>query len=43
MLDKKKINNKNKEHNIEEWTIYHEQLLSNWGDKANCYVWLHDK
>ena len=43
MLDKKKINNKNKEHNIDEWTIYHEQLLSNWGDKANCYVWLHDK
>ena len=26
-----------------EWTIEHEQILSEWADKAMCYRWLHAK
>jgi hypothetical protein len=26
-----------------EWTIEHEKILTEWGDKAMCYKWLHSK
>lgn len=26
-----------------EWTIEHEQILVEWGDKAMCYRWLHSR
>lgn len=26
-----------------EWTVDHEKLLIEWGDKAMCYRWLHSK
>ena len=26
-----------------QWNQSHEQLLANWANKANCYVWLHEK
>ena len=26
-----------------EWTVEHEKILSEWGDKAMCYKWLHSK
>lgn len=29
--------------NIVEWTVDHEKLLIEWGDKAMCYRWLHSK
>ena len=32
-----------KEHNIQKWNNSHEQLLGNWANKANCYIWLHEK
>jgi hypothetical protein len=25
------------------WTQYHEDILIDWGDKAKCYKWLHDR
>ena len=24
------------------WSFEHDELLSNWGDKAACYTWMHD-
>jgi hypothetical protein len=26
-----------------EWTVEHEKILTEWGDKAMCYKWLHSK
>jgi hypothetical protein len=26
-----------------EWTIEHEKILTEWGDKAMCFKWLHSK
>jgi hypothetical protein len=26
-----------------EWTPQHEKILIDWGDKATCYKWLHEK
>ena len=26
-----------------EWGPEHERVLAEWGDKANCYNWLHTK
>ena len=26
-----------------EWTQHHEDILIDWGDKAKCYKWLHDR
>ena len=23
------------------WSFEHDELLSNWGDKAACYTWMH--
>jgi hypothetical protein len=47
------MSNKNTESNINEqivnpkdpnngWSFEHDELLSNWGDKAACYTWMHD-
>lgn len=33
----------NKEENTVEWTVEHEKILTEWGDKAMCYKWLHSK
>lgn len=28
---------------MEDWGAEHERVLAEWGDKANCYNWLHTK
>ena len=46
------LNNETHENNLSvinmadekiEWTIEHEKILTEWGDKAMCYKWLHSK
>lgn len=33
----------NKHEETIEWTVEHEKILTEWGDKAMCYKWLHSK
>jgi hypothetical protein len=33
----------NKDGDKIEWTVEHEKILTEWGDKAMCYKWLHSK
>ena len=33
----------NKDEETIEWTVEHEKILTEWGDKAMCYKWLHSK
>jgi hypothetical protein len=46
------LNNETPENNLSvinmtdekiEWTVEHEKILTEWGDKAMCYKWLHSK
>jgi hypothetical protein len=40
------INDKNQDseilNNVVNWSFEHDELLSNWGDHASCYTWMHD-
>ncbi len=33
----------NKNNDVIEWTVEHEKILTEWGDKAMCYKWLHSR
>ena len=35
------INNTREEH--VEWSVEHERIFTEWGDKAMCYKWMHSK
>jgi hypothetical protein len=37
------VETKQKEDFNAEWTVEHEKILIEWGDKAMCYRWLHSK
>jgi hypothetical protein len=46
MTDKDQINtqesNNDELKKIVSWSFEHDELLSNWGDHAVCYTWMHD-
>lgn len=37
------MNDDEDENEIIDWQLHHEIILIDWGDRANCYKWLHNK
>ena len=42
MIDQNNALNSLNEENV-EWSVEHEKIFTEWGDKAMCYKWMHSK